>query len=467
MKKFMDAYFLLENDISKNLFHNYASECPLFDYHCHLNPKEIAENKQFKNLTEIWLYGDHYKWRVMRANGIDENYITGNVSDYEKFLAYVKTVPNLIGNPLYHWSHLELQRYFDIYDIINEKNAETIWNKANEKLKTITVKDILEKFKVDTIGTTDDPLDSLEYHKMIKDKNAPIGNINTKIIPSFRPDKAINIESEGFTNYIKSLSIASDINIKDINSLIEALYKRIDYFISLGCVSSDHALEYCPFALDSKENIDKIFKKSLLGNKLTVEEIKKYKTYILIKLAKKYKEKNISMQIHLAAMRNNNKKMFNLIGADTGFDSIADYNIIRNLSYLLDECSKTFGLPKMIFYSLNIKDYYPLSTLIGCFQGDRIKGKMQLGSAWWFCDNKDGMEEQMKILANTGSLPLFIGMLTDSRSFLSYPRHEYFRRILCNILGNWAEKGEVPNDIEFLGNVVKNICFNNAKEYFS
>ena len=268
-------------------------------------------------------------------------------------------------------------------------------------------------------------------------------------------------------DYIKSLSIASDINIKDINSLIEALYKRIDYFISLGCVSSDHALEYCPFALDSEENIDKIFKKSLLGNKLTVEEIEKYKTYILIKLAKKYKEKNISMQIHLEAMRNNNKKMFNLIGADTGFDSIADYNIIRNLSYLLDECSKTFGLPKMIFYSLNIKDYYPLSTLIGCFQGDRIKGKMQLGSAWWFCDNKDGMEEQMKILANTGSLPLFIGMLTDSRSFLSYPRHEYFRRILCNILGNWAEKGEVPNDIEFLGNVVKNICFNNAKEYFS
>ena len=233
MKKFMDAYFLLENDISKNLFHNYASECPLFDYHCHLNPKEIAENKQFKNLTEIWLYGDHYKWRVMRANGIDENYITGDASDYDKFLAYVKTVPNLIGNPLYHWSHLELQRYFDIYDIINEKNAETIWNKANEKLKTITVKDILEKFKVDTIGTTDDPLDSLEYHKMIKDKNAPIGNINTKIIPSFRPDKAINIEAEGFTNYIKNLSIASDINIKDINSLIEALYKRIDYFISL------------------------------------------------------------------------------------------------------------------------------------------------------------------------------------------------------------------------------------------
>ena len=467
MKKFMDRDFLLESEIAKELFHNYASECPLFDYHCHLPTKEIAENKQFKNLTEIWLYGDHYKWRTMRANGIDENYITGNASDYDKFLAYVKTVPNLIGNPLYHWSHLELQRYFDIYDIINEKNAENIWNKANEKLKNISVKDILEKFKVDTIGTTDDPIDSLEYHKMIKDGEAKIGNINTKVIPSFRPDKAINIESAEFVDYIKKLSIASDINIKDINSLTEALYKRIDYFISLGCASSDHALEYCPFVLDSEENIDKILKKSLLGNKLTVEEIEKYKTYILMKLAKKYKEKNISMQIHLASMRNNNKKMFDLLGADTGFDSVADHNIIRNLSYLLNECSKSFGLPKMIFYSLNIKDYYPLSTLMGCFQGDGIRGKMQLGSAWWFCDNRDGMEEQMKILANTGSLSLFIGMLTDSRSFLSYPRHEYFRRILCNILGNWAENGEVPNDIEFLGNTVKNICFNNAKEYFS
>mgnify|MGYP004476500685 CR=1 FL=1 len=467
MTTFMDKDFLLYNETAKILFHNYACKCSIFDYHCHLNPKEIAENKKFKNLTEIWLYGDHYKWRMMRANGIDEKFITGDVSDYEKFIAWVKTVPNLIGNPLYHWSHLELQRYFDIYEIINEDNADIIWEKANEKLQNMTVKDILKKFKVHTIGTTDDPIDNLEYHKLISEGKAQIGIIDTKVVPSFRPDKAINIDMPDFSDYIKKLESVSKVSIKDLKSLTEALYNRIDYFKSLGCVSSDCSLSIIPFNLDEEKNIDDIFKKAMNKELLTFEEIEKYKTYILIKLVKKYKESNLVMQIHISSIRNNNEVMFKKLGPDTGYDSAGDSNIIEKLSLLLKTANNESGLPKIIFYSLNNKDYYPLSTLMGCFQEEGIKGKMQLGSAWWFLDNKDGMEEQIKILANTASLALFVGMLTDSRSFLSYSRHEYFRRILCNIIGEWAVKGEVPNDIKYLGNIVENICFNNANIYFN
>ncbi|MBW5396163.1 glucuronate isomerase [Brachyspira pilosicoli] len=467
MKTFMDKDFLLYNETAKILFHDYACKCPIFDYHCHLNTQEISENKKFNNLTEIWLYGDHYKWRMMRANGIDEKFITGDASDYDKFMAWVKTVPNLIGNPLYHWSHLELQRYFDIYEVINEDNANTIWQKANEKLENMTVKDILKKFKVHTIGTTDDPIDNLEYHKLINEGKAKIGKIDTKVVPSFRPDKAINIEMNDFSDYIKKLEEVSKVNIKDIKSLIEALYNRIDYFKTLGCVSSDCSLSTVPFNLDDEKNIDGIFKKAMNKESLSIEEIEKYKTYILIKLIKKYRESNLVMQIHISAMRNNNEVMFKKLGADTGYDSVGDSNIIEKLSLLLKTANNDGGLPRIIFYSLNNKDYYPLSTLMGCFQEEGIKGKMQLGSAWWFLDNKDGMEEQIKVLANTGSLALFVGMLTDSRSFLSYSRHEYFRRILCNIIGEWAEKGEVPNDIKYLGNIVENICFNNSNIYFN
>ncbi|ASJ21021.1 glucuronate isomerase [Brachyspira hampsonii] len=467
MRNFMDKDFLLYNDTSKILFHDYASKCPIFDYHCHLSPKEIAENKKFKNLTEIWLYGDHYKWRMMRANGIDEKFITGDAEDYDKFRAWVKTVPNLIGNPLYHWSHLELQRYFDIYEIINEDNADIIWKKANEKLQNMTVKDILKKFKVHTIGTTDDPIDDLEYHKLIREGKAQIGKIDTNVVPSFRPDKAINIEMPDFSEYIKKLEKASSVNIKDIKSLVEALYKRIDYFKTLGCVSSDCSLSLVPFNLDDENNIDTIFKKAMNKEKLSLEEIEKYKTYILIKLTQKYKESNLVMQIHISAMRNNNEVMFKKLGADTGYDSVGDSNIIEKLSSLLKTANNNGGLPKIIFYSLNNKDYYPLSTLMGCFQDEGIKGKMQLGSAWWFLDNKDGMKEQLKVLANSGSLALFVGMLTDSRSFLSYSRHEYFRRILCNLIGKWAEDGEVPNNIKYLGSIIENICFNNSNIYFN
>lgn len=467
MKTFMDKDFLLYNETAKILFHDYACKCPIFDYHCHLNTQEISENKKFNNLTEIWLYGDHYKWRMMRANGIDEKFITGDASDYDKFMAWVKTVPNLIGNPLYHWSHLELQRYFDIYEVINEDNANTIWQKANEKLENMTVKDILKKFKVHTIGTTDDPIDNLEYHKLINEGKAKIGKIDTKVVPSFRPDKAINIEMNDFSDYIKKLEEVSKVNIKDIKSLVDALYNRIDYFKTLGCVSSDCSLSIIPFNLDDEKNIDGIFKKAMNKESLSIEEIEKYKTYILIKLIKKYRESNLVMQIHISAMRNNNEVMFKKLGADTGYDSVGDSNIIEKLSLLLKTANNDGGLPRIIFYSLNNKDYYPLSTLMGCFQEEGIKGKMQLGSAWWFLDNKDGMEEQIKVLADTGSLALFVGMLTDSRSFLSYSRHEYFRRILCNIIGEWAEKGEVPNDIKYLGNIVENICFNNSNIYFN
>lgn len=467
MKTFMDKDFLLYNETAKILFHDYACKCPIFDYHCHLNTQEISENKKFNNLTEIWLYGDHYKWRMMRANGVEEKFITGDASDYDKFMAWVKTVPNLIGNPLYHWSHLELQRYFDIYEVINEDNANTIWQKANEKLENMTVKDILKKFKVHTIGTTDDPIDNLEYHKLINEGKAKIGKIDTKVVPSFRPDKAINIEMNDFSDYIKKLEEVSKVNIKDIKSLVDALYNRIDYFKTLGCVSSDCSLSIIPFNLGDEKNIDGIFKKAMNKESLSIEEIEKYKTYILIKLIKKYRESNLVMQIHISAMRNNNEVMFKKLGADTGYDSVGDSNIIEKLSLLLKTANNDGGLPRIIFYSLNNKDYYPLSTLMGCFQEEGIKGKMQLGSAWWFLDNKDGMEEQIKVLANTGSLALFVGMLTDSRSFLSYSRHEYFRRILCNIIGEWAEKGEVPNDIKYLGNIVENICFNNSNIYFN
>ena len=466
MNKFMDKDFLLYTDTSKTLFHEYASKCPIFDYHCHLNPKEIAENKIFKNLTEIWLSGDHYKWRMMRANGIDEKYITGDADDYDKFLAYIKTLPNLPGNPLYHWSHLELQRYFDIYDVINEENAKAIWDKANDKLKNMSVKDVLEKFNVHTIGTTDDPADSLEYHKIIKEGKSKIGVINTNVIPSYRPDRYMNIELDTFAESIKKLEEVCSIKINDINSLIEALYNRIDYFKSLGCISSDCGLEYAPFILDSEDNINKILKKGLNKETLTEEEFEKFKTFILIKLVKKYREVNFVVQLHISVIRNNNSKMFKKLGADSGYDSIVDHNYTKKLSRLLDTCNEESGLPKIIFYSLNPKDYYTITTLMGCFQGDGIKGKMQFGSAWWFLDTKDGMESHIKILANTGALSLFIGMLTDSRSFLSYSRHEYFRRILCNILGEWAEKGELYSDIKYLSNIVKDICFNNANNYF-
>jgi len=477
----MDENFLLETETARALF-NAAKNEPIYDYHCHLSPAQIAENKQFADLAEVWLGGDHYKWRMIRAQGYDEYYITGGAKPYEKFLAWARTVENLIGNPLYPWTHLELQRYFGILEPLSEKSAPGIWEKANALLKTpgLSVKGIFERFNVYAVGTTDDPVDSLEHHSAIAGGTAPIGKIATKVIPSFRPDKALDINPKGsadFAAYIKSLAASSGVAIKSAGDVLAALEKRLDFFASLGCRASDHGLEYAPFVLAPDSQIEKTFQNAMAGKEVSKEDADAYKTMILCGLAKLYADRNIVMQLHLAAIRNVNSRMLKRLGPNTGYDAVHDREQSANLAALLNHMEsggKKPSLPKTVVYSLNPKDYYPLVTIIGGFQDnyakeqnrDGIAGKMQLGSAWWFCDHRDGMEEQMRGLANTGMLPVFIGMLTDSRSFLSYPRHEYFRRILCNLIGGWVENGEYPSDHERLVKIVSDISFGNAKRYF-
>ncbi|MCL2764072.1 MAG: glucuronate isomerase [Treponema sp.] len=475
-KVFMDSEsFLLETQTAVNLY-KAAKEEPVYDYHCHLNPSEIAQNRQMPNLADAWLSGDHYKWRMMRAMGIDEKYITGGAPDYEKYLSWARTVESLIGNPLYHWTHLELQRYFDITQPLTEKSAPEIWEKANALLQTpqLSVKGIFEKMNIHAVGTTDDPVDTLEHHRAIADGSAPIGKIDTKIIPSFRPDKALDINAFDFAKYIESLSAASGINIKTPDDVIAALEIRLDYFISLGCSLSDHGLEYVPFYETSVKNVEKSFRKAMTGKSVSIVEADAYKTMMLVSLACLYAKRGIVMQLHFACIRNINTKMLFNTGINTGFDAVNDRITAGSLAALLDlmelECNDT-GLPKTILYSLNPKDYYPIATIMGGFQGGRSEqascaGKIQLGSAWWFCDHKDGMEEQMRVLASLGMLSSFVGMLTDSRSFLSYPRHEYFRRIMCNLIGGWAENGEYPADMQKLEKIVRDISFGNAKKYF-
>jgi glucuronate isomerase len=467
---FMDDNFLLETETGRSLYRAVKDE-PVYDYHCHLSPAAIAENTKMKDLTDAWLSGDHYKWRMMRAFGIDEQYITGKAGSYEKFLAWARTVENLIGNPLYHWTHLELQRYFDIHEPLTEKSAPAIWEKANALLAKpeLSVKGIFEKFKIYSVGTTDDPVDSLEHHRAIAQGTAPIGKIETTVIPSFRPDRALNIDFPGFTDYVNELSTVSGIKIKSSFDLLEALENRLDYFIDLGCRSSDHGLEYAPFVIASSAQIEKIFRRVMSGKQISLIEAEAYKTRMLILLAELYAERDIAMQLHLSVIRNVNTKMGNLLGANTGFDAVNDPGTGGKLAALLDCMESAWpenGLPKTILYSLNPKDYYPLATIMGGFQSAGIEGKMQLGSAWWFCDHRDGMEEHLRILANLGMLPVFVGMLTDSRSFLSYPRHEYFRRIMCNLIGRWVENGEYPKDMPRLEKIAKDISFGNAKKYF-
>nr|WP_206154956.1 glucuronate isomerase [Clostridium muellerianum] len=461
----MDENFLLNNDTAVNLYHEYAKDMPIIDYHCHLNPKEIFENKRFKNITEVWLYGDHYKWRAMRSNGIDEKYITGDGTDYEKFMAWAKTLPMAIGNPLYHWTHLELQRFFGIYQVLNEKTAPEIWERANKLLngEGFGARDLIKKSNVKVICTTDDPIDSLEYHLKLKECK----DFDVKVLPAFRPDKGINISKKTFVPWIEKLGQVSGKTINNYDDLIEALKGRIDFFHSVGCRVSDHALDSVVYAEGSKEEIEKAFLKALKGEILTSDEISKYKTSVLKFLGETYAKLGWTMQYHIAAMRDNNTKMFNKLGPDTGFDSINDEGIAYPLSRILDSLETKNLLPKTILYTLNPKDNFILGTMLGNFQGTTAPGKIQFGSAWWFNDHKDGMVEQMKSLANLGLLSRFVGMLTDSRSFLSYTRHEYFRRILCNLIGEWVENGEYPNDIEFLGKVVQDISYNNAKEYFA
>jgi glucuronate isomerase len=462
MQKFMNEDFLLKTETAKHLFHDYAAKLPIFDYHCHINPKEIWENKSYENITQVWLYGDHYKWRIMRAVGIEEKYITGDSTDYEKFLAYAKALSYAIGNPLYHWSHLELKNYFGIEETLSEKTAPIIWEKANAALKDLPCRKLIEMSNVALIGTTDDPIDSLEYHKLIREEGA----MKTKVVPSFRPDKAVDPARADFAEYMGKLGAVCGINIQTVADLKAALANRIDFFHENGSRVSDHALDYVPFVVGTEAEINTILAKALLSQTITTTERDMFRTHIIKFLAAEYNKRNWVQQWHLASIRDNNKRLYKNLGVDVGNDAIMDVHLAKNLAALLNACAEDDQLPKTILYSLNPNDNYTLMTVGGCFQGGGIPGKIQLGSAWWFNDHIDGMVDQMRAVANVGVLGKFIGMLTDSRSYLSYFRHEYFRRIACNLIGNWVEDGEYPNDEEMLKTLVEGICFNNAVEYF-
>jgi glucuronate isomerase len=473
MKTFMDQDFILNTETAKNLYHGYAKNMPIIDYHCHLNPKDIAENISYDNITQVWLYGDHYKWRAMRSFGISEDYITGDRSDKEKFMAFAKMIPYAIGNPLYHWCHLELQRYFDIHEIICEENSEIIWKKANEQLQngTFSARYLIEKSKVKLICTTDDPIDDLIYHQQIADDKS----FDTKVLPTFRPDKSVNLERETFIPWIHTLEKVVGVEISSMDALLKALESRIDFFHENGCRLSDHAMdkvEYCS-STDLGDDYDDVdtaceeaLKKALAGEQIDLKLQEIYKGQLLRFFGKAYAKRGWVMQLHIGALRDNNTRMYKQLGADIGFDSIEDTNFATKLSTFLGDLDDTNELSKTILYTLNPSYNYVLGTMIGNFQGDGIKGKIQFGSGWWFNDQKDGMEEQMKALSNLGLLSCFVGMLTDSRSFLSYTRHEYFRRILCNYLGDLVENGEYPNDMQQLGKIVEDISYNNSKDYF-
>ena len=463
MKKFMDKDFLLKTETAKKLFAACENE-PIFDWHCHLSPKEIYENNAPSDLAYLWLAGDHYKWRAMRSCGISEDYITGDKSPYEKFKAWAKAMPNLIGNPLYHWTHLELQRYFDIYEPLSEKTCDAIWEKANNLIKNggYTPRELIEKSNVKYLCTTDDAADTLEYHKLLKEDET----FSCQVLPAFRPDKALGIELDGYLEWLATLEKVSDTQIKSFTELKKVLLTRIALFKEMGCCASDHALTYIPYVRGSEDELNALFTKKISGAELTTDEIDLYKTELLIFLANEYAKNNWAMEIHIGAMRNNNTEMFKKLGPDTGYDSIADYEIAINLSKLLNAMHSEFRLPKTVLFTLNPKDNQVLGTMLGNFQTDEAESKIQFGTAWWFNDNYDGMRAQMSSLMNLGAFAKFIGMLTDSRSFLSYPRHEYFRRIVCENIGDLVEEGKYPDDIEFLSEVVKDISFRNAEKYF-
>lgn len=462
MKAFMDRDFLLETETAKTLYHDYAAAMPIIDYHCHLSPQEIAEDKQYENITQVWLYGDHYKWRAMRSAGVDERYITGDASDYDKFLAWAKVMPLCIGNPLYHWTHLELQRFFGITTPLNEQSAPQIWEETKEKLKTLSARKLIAMSNVTAVCTTDDPADDLRYHKAI----AADGSFQTAVYPTFRPDKAVNIGAADFGDYLKTLGASAGVEITGIETLEQALMQRIAYFAGNGCRLSDHAFETVPYVEASQHVVDEILKTRLAGGTLTERQVDAYKTYLMLTMGREFAKRGWVMQLHMGAMRNNNTRMFQKLGPDTGFDSIYDGNLARGLSRFLDALDAADSLPKTILYTLNPVFNEVLGTMIGNFQSSDAPGKLQFGTAWWFCDHRDGMQQQMRALSSLGVLAKFVGMLTDSRSFLSYPRHEYFRRILCNLIGNWVENGEYPADMAALGRMVQDISYNNAKAYF-
>lgn len=464
MKKFMDKNFMLQNKTAQKLYHKYAAKMPIIDYHCHLSPKEICEDKRFKNITEVMLGGDHYKWRLMRSNGISEDYITGDRPDFIKFLAYARTLKYAVGNPLYHWTHLELQRYFGIYDILNEKNAKAIYDKANKIIESenFSAHKLIEKSNVLLICTTDDPADSLEYHIKIKEE----GRLKAKVLPTFRPDKAVEIKRETFRPYISLLESAADKKITSLEDLKAVMAERLDFFHEAGCRLSDHALDTVFFREGPDGEAAAAFAKALSGESVNAQEEEVYKTNMLIFFGREYYKRGWAMQLHMGALRNNNERMYKKMGPDTGFDSINDTVVARPLSALLNALERENSLPKTILYTLNPNDNYVLGTMLGNFQSDEVPSKVQFGSGWWFNDQRDGMVEQMKALANLGLLGRFVGMLTDSRSFLSYSRHEYFRRIMCNLIGTLVEDGEYPADFDALAEIVKGISFENAKNYF-
>lgn len=461
---FIHDNFLLENKFAEELFHNYSKNQPIIDYHNHLSPQLIADNHVFANLTDVWIKGDHYKWRAMRTLGINESFITGTASDKEKFLQWGKTVPYTLRNPLYHWTHLELARYFDIYELLNENSAEKIYEEATAKLNSpeYSTQNLLRKVKAELVCTTEDPTDDLEHHKKLASSDFEI-----KMSTAWRPDKVILIENESYNDYLNALSQVAETDIITYNDLLEALNKRLKFFHENGCRLSDHGLDQIYFEDFTESEIEKIFKNRREGQTISREEALKFQTAILIFLAEKYHELGWVQQFHLGALRNNNARMHRILGPDTGWDSIGDFSQAEKLSRFLNRLDSNDTLTKTIIYNLNPADNEVFATMIGNFNDGSVKGKVQLGSGWWFLDQKDGMTKQLNALSNMGLLSCFIGMLTDSRSFLSFPRHEYFRRLLCNILGEEMQRGEIPQDVELVGKMVSDISYHNAKEYFN
>lgn len=464
MKAFMDRDFLLSNPTAVKLYHEYAEVTPILDYHCHINPKEIAEDRKFDNITQVWLGGDHYKWRYMRSCGVDEKYITGDASDKEKFLKWAEVLGKAIGNPLYHWSHLELQRYFNFHKPLNKNTAEEAWEVCNAALAQddMSARNIIRRSNVTLLCTTDDPIDDLHFHKEIAEDTS----FDVKVLPAFRPDKAMNIEKENYLDYLSQLEKSAGISIHSFKDLKKALADRMDYFAEMGCTVSDHGLEYVMYEPGTEEQIEKIFAKRLKGDIPSRGEELRFKTEFLLYVSREYAKRNWVLQLHYGVKRDNNVKQFKLLGPDTGYDCIQNKTSAAELADFLNALAVTDELPKTIIYSLNPIDNAYIGTILGCFQNSEAVAKIQQGSAWWFNDHKIGMQDQMASLASLGNLSGFVGMLTDSRSFLSYTRHEYFRRILCNYIGTLVENGEFPEDYEILGEIVKDISYNNAVRYF-
>ena len=462
MKEFLGRDFLLNTKTAEVLYYDYAAKMPIFDFHCHLNPREIYEDKQYRSLTEVWLGGDHYKWRLMREGGVPEELVTGDAPDFDKFMAYARLMPEMIGNPIYSWTHLELRRFFGIDKVLSEETAAEIYELAGEKLKTLTARQLIVKSNVKAICTTDDPADTLEYHILIKDDES----FDVQVRPSFRPDKALKLELDTFIPWVKQLEGVVGYPVSTLATLKKALLERAYYFDAVGCACSDHALDTVEFLPATEEECDAAFRKALAGETLTKDEIEKYKGNLLVYLGRIYNELGWVQQYHIGALRNNSGRFYKTLGADTGFDAINDGTFAPKLSAILSALDETDQLPKTILYCLNPRDNEVLATLMNCFQSGGVAGKIQFGSGWWFNDQKDGMQRQMESLMQVGLISKFVGMLTDSRSFLSYTRHEYFRRILCSKLGDLIENGEYPCDIERVGRIVQDICYNNAVNYF-